>query len=143
MKKDKGHFSEKHPTGRKPNPDVSAAVKKRGSSGALTCAQAFDIAKDLNVPPEEVGFTMDCLEIVIARCQLGLFGYSPVRRIVKPAESVEPALEKAIRNALVDTRLPCVASWKIAKGFRTARIKVSSACETLKIKISSCQLGAF
>jgi hypothetical protein len=143
MKKDKGSFSRKHPQGRKINQEIARAVKEKAKGGTLTCAQAFGIAGDLDVPPEEVGFTADCLEIGITMCQLGLFGYVPVRKIVKPAESVAPELEKAVLDALVENRLPCASSWEIAKSFRMARIRVSSACETLNLKISSCQLGAF
>ncbi len=143
MKKDKDHIPRKHPPDRKTDPRVVKRVKERAHDGELTCAQAFDIAKDLNVPPEEVGFTMDRLQISISQCQMGLFGFSPVRKIVKPAESVSPEMEQAIRNGTVSDRLPCAISWSIAKEFRTARIRVSSACEALKLKISDCQLGAF
>jgi len=52
-------------------------------------------------------------------------------------------LERAIREAVTDGRLSCDASWKIAKEFKMAKIRVSAACEKLGIKISHCQLGAF
>jgi len=42
-----------------------------------------------------------------------------------------------------DGRLPCAAVFQIAADFKLAKIRVSSACEKLKIKISACQLGAF
>lgn len=143
MKKDKGSFSSKHGVERKTNQDVVQAVKEKSKGGTLTCAQAVGIAQDLKVSPGEVGFTADRLEIGISMCQLGLFGYSPVRKIVKPAGSVAPELERCIREALVENRLPCESSWKIAKQFRMAKIRVCSACESLGLKISSCQLGAF
>jgi len=143
MKKDTGHFAQKHSPDRKINDLVAGAVREKVKDGELTCAQAFDIAKKAAVTPEEVGFTVDRLEIAISRCQLGLFGYSPVRRIVQPAETVPVELEKAIRESLIENRLPCAASWAIARTFRMARIKVCSACEAMKIKIARCQLGAF
>lgn len=125
------------------NDSVAKAVREKAKDRELTCAQSFDIAKKLGVTPEEVGFTADRLEIAISRCQLGLFGYSPVRIIVKPAETVSNELEKAIQESLIEKRLPCASSWDIAGKFRIARIKVCSACEAMKIKISLCQLGAF
>ncbi len=143
MKKDKGHFSQKHSPDRKMMDDVARSVREKARDRELTCAQAFDIARKAEVSPEEVGFTADRLEIAVTRCQLGLFGYSPVSRIIQPAETVSAELEKAIRAALVDGRLPCAAAWEIASRFRMARIKVCSACENLKIKITRCQLGAF
>jgi len=42
-----------------------------------------------------------------------------------------------------DGRLPCAAAFRIAADFKLAKIRVSSAFEKLKIKISACQLGAF
>ena len=99
--------------------------------------------KPAELTPAEIGQALDLLEIPISKCQLGLFGYSPVSRIIKPAESVAEDLEAAIRAAMSDDRLPCAAAFQIAAGFKLAKIRVSSACEKLKIKISACQLGAF
>ncbi len=123
--------------------EITDAVKKRSRQGALTCPLAFKIAGELAVPPGEVGRAMDLLEINIVKCQLGLFGYSPVRRIVQPAESVSEELEAAIHKAMTDGRLPCAAAFQVAADFKLAKIRVSSACEKLKIRISACQLGAF
>jgi len=140
---DKGHFSNKHPEERRLNPDVLRAVKERNREEGLPCAVAFDLASDLGVPPEEVGFTADRLEIPLIRCQLGLHGYGPSRKIVKPADSVPAELEARIRKGVVDGKLPCRAAWDIAAEQEMPKLAVSSACEALGIKISSCQLGAF
>jgi len=140
---DKGHFKQKHSPDRKLNEQVAAAVKSKVKDGAMACAVAFEIAESLGVPPEEVGFTLDSLEVNIVKCQLGLFGYAPVKRIVKPAERVPPDLEKAIRGALAKDRLPCASSWALAEKRRLRKMEVSSACETLGIKIGPCQLGTF
>ncbi|NTV54028.1 MAG: hypothetical protein HGA73_01070 [Syntrophaceae bacterium] len=118
-------------------------MRKRSRQGALTCPLAFKIAGELAVLPGEVGRAMDLLEINIVKCQLGLFGYSPVRKIVPPAQSVSDELEAALHKAMTDGRLPCAEAFRIAKEFKLAKIRVSSACEKLKIKISACQLGAF
>jgi hypothetical protein len=141
-KEDKGHYSAKHP-GEIVAKEITEAVKKRSRQGALTCPLAFKIAGELAVLPGEVGKAMDILEINIVKCQLGLFGYSPVRRIVQPAESVPEDLEAAIRKAMIDDRLPCAAAFRVAADFKLAKIRVAAACEKLKIRISACQLGAF
>jgi hypothetical protein len=143
MRKDKGHYKDKYPADRKVDPKVVEAVKKRAQKGDVTCAIAFNIAEAANVLPIEIGFTMDRLEIPIKKCQLGLFGYSPISRIIQKAETVPNDLEEAIRGAMIDGRLSCEALWKIAKEFKMAKIRVSAACEKLGIKISQCQLGAF
>jgi hypothetical protein len=109
----------------------------------MTCPLAFQAAAELNLTPAEIGQALDLLEIPLSKCQLGLFGYSPVSRIIQPAESVAEDLEAAIRAAMSDSRLPCAEAFRIAKEFKLAKIRVSSACEKLKIKISACQLGAF
>ena len=114
-----------------------------GTGGEISCAAAFRIAGNLAVDPEEVGFTMDSLELKIAKCQMGLFGYRPQKCIVEPAERVEQPLEAAIRKALIDGRLPCIAAWEIAESLKVSKMAVASACESQRIKISACQLGAF
>jgi hypothetical protein len=56
---------------------------------------------------------------------------------------VSAEVEAAIKNALVDDRLTCAAAWKIAEENGIAKLDVANACETLGVKIASCQLGAF
>lgn len=142
-RKDKGGYSKKHPSHRKVNQEISEAVKGRSSKGEIPCAGAFEIADRFKASPAEVGFTIDSLEVKVIKCQLGLFGYGPKKMVVEPAESVSAVLEAAIRQSLFNDRLPCAAAWKIAEGHGLKKMDVSSACEALKIKISSCQLGAF
>ena len=141
-RKDKGHFGAKHP-GASVKPEVAELLKKKKVDGAMTCPLAFQATGELNLTPAEVGLALDLMEIPISKCQLGLFGYSPVSRILQPADSVPGDLDAAIRAALKDGRLPCAAAFRIAADFKLAKIRVSSACEKLKIKISACQLGAF
>jgi hypothetical protein len=141
--KDKGHYGSKHPGGVVVAKEITEAVKKRSRQGALTCPLAFKIAGELAVPPGEAGKAIDLLEINIVKCQLGLFGYSPVRKIVPPAQSVSEDLEAALRKAMSNGRLPCSEIFRIAGEFKLAKIRVSAACEKLKIRVSACQLGAF
>jgi len=143
-RKDKGHYAKKHSSDRKMDQKVADAVQGRVSAeGEISCAAAFRIVSDLGVPPLEVGFTIDVMEIPLAKCQLGLFGHNPRKGFVKPAESVSSALEDAIRRALVNDRLSCAAAWEIAEKLGVGKMDVTAACEALKIKISSCQLGTF
>lgn len=141
--KDKGHFAKKHQAGAKANPEIEAALKQEVSNGELPCAVAFKIASDLDVQPGEVGHVADLLEMRLTKCQLGLFGYRPAKRIVEPAEIVSPDLEEAIKERLENGRLPCVSAWNIAKSLGLRKMAVSSACQALGIKITSCQIGAF
>ncbi|MCD6485910.1 MAG: hypothetical protein J7K35_01080 [Syntrophobacterales bacterium] len=140
---DAGHYAAKHAAGTQPAPGVEKAVKNKIKDGHITCAAAHKIASDLGVTPTEVGVAVDLMEARLSRCQLGLFGYAPDRRIVNPANEVSHELEEAIRKSLVDGKITCLSCWEIAKEFGIARMDVASACETLPVRIFSCQLGAF
>ena len=96
-RENKGCFSAKHPDGT-PDPVISKAIKSRAGDDGLPCAVAFDIVRELQVAPLEVGKTADLLEVSIIKCQLGLFGYQPNKRIVKPAADVPPDLKDEILN---------------------------------------------
>jgi len=141
--KDKGHYGQKHPAERKIDEQIAEAVRSHATNGEIPCAVAFQIVEKLGVPPEEVGFTIDALEVKVMKCQLGLFGYGPKKMIVKSADYVPQDVEQAIRESLVEEKLPCEAAWGIAEKFGLRKMEVSSACEALKVKISSCQLGTF
>ena len=142
-RKDSGNYARKHSPDRKADPAVAEAVNQRVKEGEIACASAFDIVNELGVTPDEVGLAVDLAEIRLVKCQLGLYGYQPGRSTLTPVDSVAPDLEAAIRGVLNEGRLPCKASWEIAERFGIAKMDVSSACEALKIKLSSCQLGAF
>jgi len=139
----KGSYRQKHGPDQKVNTKASLAVKKHASNAEIPCAVAFKIAAELGIPPLEVGIAADFLEIRVTKCQLGLYGYRPNKKIVTPAETVSQTLEETIRRHLVNGRLPCKAAWKIAKKLKISKLAVSSACEALRVRITSCQLGSF
>ncbi len=142
-REDKGHFAKKHEKNQDIPHRIMEAVRDRTAENEIPCAVAFSIVNDLGVAPGEVGRAVDLIEKGITKCQLGLFGYGPQKHIVKPAESVETELERAIRENLVEGRLSCRAAWDIAERLELRKMQVSSACETLGIKINKCQLGSF
>lgn len=124
-------------------PGLEDAIKNKSKGGALSCALCFTIADEFQVHPREVGYALDIMEIPIAMCQLGLFGNSPIGKIVQKAETIPEDLENAIREMLDNGRLTCHCSWQLAHQFAMPKIRISSACEAMGIKISMCQLGAF
>ena len=137
------HYARKHGPDAVADPAIRDMLWKRAVDGKLSCAVAFDVAKQLGVSPEAVGRTADLVELRLVKCQLGLFGYGSRKTIIKPATSVPPALAKAIREGLVNGRLPCHSAWEIAKALEIHKTKVSAACNALGVKIGPCQLGAF
>jgi hypothetical protein len=62
---------------------------------------------------------------------------------VKAAETVSQVLESAVKEGLVAGKLPCASAWSIGEKLKLTKREIASACEAMKIKIASCQLGAF
>ncbi len=140
---DAGHYASKHPKGIKADPTLEKQVRQALSDNHISCAAAHTIATELSIPPSQVGMTIDLLEARITKCQMGLFGYSPQKNIVKPAQSVSLALKNAIQTKQLDGRISCLNCWEIASQQGIKKMALASACECLGLKIKPCQLGAF
>lgn len=136
-------FSKKHGADATPDPLIKAEIEKRAVDNQIACAVAFDIAENLGVEAHEVGKAVDLLNFRLNKCQLGLFGYKPQKKIVKPAKTPDTKLLGALREALVDERLPCKRAWEIARRFGLRKMAISAICESEGFKIKPCQLGAF
>jgi hypothetical protein len=143
MGKKRSGFSEKHGTTVKPDPAIQEAIRNGVDGNELACAVAFSISGDLGVSPADVGKNADLMELRLVKCQLGLFGYPPQKKIVKPSAQLTDALEKQIVTSAQNDQLSCETVWKIADDLGIGKMSVSGACETLGIKIKPCQLGAF
>ena len=140
---DAGHYRAKHPAGTSYESRIAAAIREKAEIDNITCAAAHGIARQLAVSPLEVGKTADLMAYRLVKCQLGLFGYSPVKKIVKAAEAIPDALHQLLQDAAIDGKISCAACWGIAQTLGVKKIAVSAACERLGIKIRPCQLGAF
>ncbi|MCX7678176.1 MAG: hypothetical protein N2316_03065, partial [Spirochaetes bacterium] len=104
---------------------------------------AFSIAQRFFKSPDEIGKAIDFLAIKITKCQLGLFGYGKVKKIIKPAEHVPTHLYELLIEVAHDNRISCKALWDVANRAGIAKFEAACACEKLGIKITECQLGAF
>ena len=141
--KDKGNYPGKHQPDEKPDVVIQSEIEKVTEHKEIPCAVAFSISEKMNAPAAEIGKTADLMNYELVQCQLGLFGYKPGRKIVKPEESPDPDVETAITEAVEDGRISCKAAWDIAARFGVPKLAVSSVCEAMGLKIKSCQLGAF
>ena len=142
--RDDGHYAEKHGARAQLDQVITEAIKKHSIGGKLSCVAAFRITEEMNIKPSVVGQALDLLEMKITKCQLGLFGHEKGKRlVVKPADTVPPDLEKALRAGLLNGRLPCATAWDIANRFDVPKMNITSACELLNLRIAQCQLGAF
>jgi hypothetical protein len=140
---DAGHYAAKHDPNAKRDNRITEAVKERMSEGKITCAAAHGISKNLDTTPSEIGKTADLMEVRLVKCQLGLFGYEPEKKIVTPAEEIAPDISNAIQESVENNRVSCASCWNIAEKLNCSKIDVSAACEKMGIKVSPCQLGAF
>ncbi|MCB2167832.1 MAG: hypothetical protein KQI78_09230 [Deltaproteobacteria bacterium] len=136
-------YAGKHPESAHLEEKVASALRKAVENGRITCATAHGVAKDLGLSPADIGMALDLMEVRLLRCQLGLFGYTPEKRIVTKPNQWDAQLEKDIREALKEGRLPCADAWAIARRRKVPRLTVANVCEALEIKIRPCQLGAF
>ncbi len=141
--KDEGHYGMKHNKDKKPEEKIIKAIKKNTLDGKITCNDANKIAQKLNVSPSEVGFSIDLLELKICKCLNGLFGHCPEKKLIKPVKNISPELKKTLNKTASDSKIECIQIWKIADNFSAGKVSVSSTCDTLNIKITKCQLGAF
>jgi len=140
---DAGHYASKHPKGTEADPRIVKQVRQKLSDNHITCAAAHAIAADLSIPPSKVGVTIDLLEARIVKCQMGLFGYSPQKCIVEPAENISAELKNAIDTKQGDQRISCEHCWEIASQQGRRKLEIAGACETMGMKVKPCQLGAF
>lgn len=134
--------SDLHPT-RTLDKSLTLAIRQAAKEGELPCQAAFSISNTLSLSPREVGAAADALGVRLVRCQLGLFGYKPEKRIITASEAIPEDLRRAIEKGLENRKLPCQEAWEIALRLGLTKMEVASACEGLRIKIGPCQLGAF
>jgi len=143
---DAGKYALKHPPDTKPNEQIAKAIREKSPGGELACGMGEKISKLLKVDISEVGITADLLEMKIKKCQLGLFGWGKKPshgKDVHAADSVSVELKSALEEVAENGGVTCAALWVIADRLGAERKVVSAACDTLRLKIRKCQLGAF
>jgi len=136
-------FADKHGPNIKPDSLITSKILKRTQNGKISCEDAFEIAKSLGVSANLVGMNADLLDVKLTKCQIGLFGYRPIKNIVTPQTQIDPDLKDAVLDARIDGKLPCKIAWEIASRFNIPKMTVSGVCEALDLQIKPCQLGAF
>ncbi len=136
-------FADKHRPDEKPDSLIKYEILQHSLNNELSCASALLIAKKLNVSPAKVGMIADSINCRLIKCGMGLFGYKPDKKIVKPVKTANQNLKNTIINNLVKGRLECKIALDIASSFKVNKMTVSGICEDMNIKINECQLGAF
>jgi hypothetical protein len=136
-------YAAKHPPGTQLDERIGRQIADTLKDGKIECSIAHKIAATSAVEPSAVGIAIDLLEGRIVACQIGLFGYGDQKKAAKAADHVPTELQTLITKSLTDNRLTCSDAWRIAEEAGLSRLEVANACESLKIKIIRCQLGAF
>jgi len=140
---DAGKYAAKHPPDASLDPVLAEALTRAASNGEVTCAAAFRVVEQIGVSPAAVGQALDLLEYRITKCQLGLFGWGPQKKIVGAAPEVAEDLRLALEGASEEGVISCAACWKIAEKLGLSKLTVAAACDHLRLKVTPCQLGAF
>lgn len=140
--KDAGKYAAKHPD-KDLDEKIALRVREKSTDSTISCAEAHRIARELGVAPADVGTTIDLLEVRLNKCQLGLFGYSSKKKVTAISDKGNPEIRQAIKTSLVNGKVPCESAWEIADRFGISKLEIAGICESIKIKICSCQIGAF
>jgi hypothetical protein len=53
--------------------ELRVRIEGTAVDGKIRCAEALAIARDLKVPPKQVGDTLNGMNVKIINCQLGCF----------------------------------------------------------------------
>lgn len=144
MSLEKGQsYSDKHGKNAKIDEYIATEIRSRAKNNELPCAVAFDIAASLGCDVDKVGQTSDLLNFRLTKCQLGLFGYKPEKKIIKAERPTDHQIEEALKNQAGSGAIACSDAWDLAKQFGVSKMAISAGCEALGIKVKPCQLGAF
>ena len=54
--------------------ELLGRIREKVGDGSVTCARAFQIADELNIPRPQMGRALNTLKIKLKQCQLGCFG---------------------------------------------------------------------
>jgi hypothetical protein len=136
-------YSQKHDPNLRPDPRIEKELIKRDANREIPCALAFEIAKGMGVNPEDVGRTADMLDIRLVKCQLGLFGYKPEKKIIQAEDTTNQELKNAVIGSSDNNRLSCKKAWQLADRFNISKLALGNLCQANRIKIKACRLGAF
>lgn len=117
---------------------VTASLK----SGYLSCAKAFNIAEELNVPKISVGVMTDKLGVRVSDCRTGCFKVDKTIRDGS-GKKIEERIIKAVEELKSKDELTCANVFSLAERFKVAPMTVADAANLKSWKIRQCQLGCF
>ncbi|HPI91919.1 MAG TPA: hypothetical protein PLT09_09320 [Deltaproteobacteria bacterium] len=115
--------------------------------GKLPCSVAHFIAAYLKAEPLDVGKAANEAGVKLDQCQLGLFGYGrkgqSSYKIVGRKVEVKQDVIDLIRSGAKEGKISCARLWEIADSSGIMRAEAGNAADSLGLKVTPCQLGAF
>ena len=130
-----------------PEQTIKDMIEIYPGKSTLPCAVAHFIAAFLKVTPLEVGKAATANGVRLYECQLGLFGYGRKgqsnHKITGRKVEIGQELLDLIKSSASDGRISCAGLWKIADDAGIVRCEAGNAADSLGVKITPCQLGAF
>ena len=105
-------------------------------NGALSCINAFKVAKLIGMEPKNIAQIARDMKIKITNCELGVFGKLEFNEM---NEDIFNLLKKRSNNSKID----CEVAWKISQEKGQAINRIGSAIKESDLKVSNCQLGCF
>jgi hypothetical protein len=105
-------------------------------NGALSCINAFKVAKLIGMEPKNIAQIARDMKIKITNCELGVFGKLEFDEM---NEDIFDLLKKRSNNSKVD----CEVAWKISQEKGKAISNIGATIKNSGLKVSNCQLGCF
>jgi uncharacterized protein (UPF0264 family) len=105
-------------------------------NGALSCINAFKVAKLIGMEPKHMAQITREMKIKITNCELGVFGKLEFNDM---NEDIFDLLKKRSHNSKVD----CEVAWKISQEKSKAISNIGASIKNSGLKVSNCQLGCF
>lgn len=105
-------------------------------NGALSCINAFKVAKLIGKEPKHMAQIAREMKIKISNCELGVFGKLEFNDM---NEDIFNILKKRSHNSKIE----CEVAWKISQEKGKAINNVGATIKNSGIKVSNCQLGCF
>ena len=116
--------------------NIAQTLKKYlNADGKINCLDAFKLARELKIEPNQIAELTKKHSIKIDNCELGVFGNKAF------GDARDDIYEKLSLKATDDKNVECIAAWEVAGEFSLN--KVGSTTKKSDIEVIYCQLGCF
>ncbi len=119
------------------------AVKVQLKDGYLSCAAAFKIAKESQVPKVAVGVMIDKLGFRVTNCQIGCFKVDKTIHDKSAHADLDDGIFSRLNALKENNELTCTSVFYLAQQLESIPMAIADAANLRNMKIHNCQLGCF